>query len=70
MEWADGRKYKGFWDRDKKVGFGVHHNSDGSSISATWINNKLHGFGVYQSKSGTKKFGAWKYGKKIETLSN
>ena len=69
MEWVDGRKFRGFWDKDKKVGFGIHHNTDGSSISATWFNNKLHGYGVYESKLKVRKFGAWKHGKKIATLS-
>ena len=69
MEWQDGRKYKGFWDKDKKIGYGIHTNSDGSSISATWFDNKLHGYGIYESKSKVRKYGAWCNGRKIATLS-
>ena len=70
MKWTDGREYRGFWKEDKKHGYGIQTNLDGSSVSATFIDNKIFGFGIYTSASNSKKYGVWKQGKKVATLSD
>ena len=70
MEQVDGRKHTGLWKGDLKHGFGIQTLADGSTISSTWIEGKLHGFGIYETPSKHRKYGVWKQGKKVSTLSD
>ena len=38
--WADGRRYEGQYEMDKKHGFGVYHWADGRIYEGCWLNGK------------------------------
>lgn len=43
--------------------------NDGSSYKGMWQEGKQHGFGILSDAAGRKKYGVWKNGAKIKTLS-
>lgn len=68
IEWADGRKYEGQYENDKKQGHGTFYWADGRKYVGGWKNGKQHGKGEYYLQSGDKKYGEWMDGKRIKWI--
>ena len=66
--WPDGRKYDGFYHRDKKHGFGIYSWADGRRFEGHWVHGKQHGRGKYILVDGTFKVGIWEEGRRIRWL--
>lgn len=67
--WADGRRYQGQYEMDKKHGFGVYQWADGRVYEGFWLNGKQHGQGKYILQDGTVKIGEWVNGKRTHWLN-
>lgn len=67
--WADGRRYEGQYEMDKKHGFGVYQWADGRVYEGNWYNGKQHGQGKYVLQDGTMKVGEWVNGKRTHWLN-
>lgn len=63
MTYANGNKYIGNWEDDKRNGEGAFYLSDGRIIRGTFKDNKLHGFAEKIVPSGVIEFGEWINGK-------
>lgn len=70
IEWADGRKYEGQYENDKKHGTGTFYWADGRKYEGGWKNGKQHGKGEYYQANGEKKLGEWVEGKRIKWVEN
>ena len=66
--WADGRRYEGQYEMDKKHGYGVYHWADGRIYQGNWFNGKQHGQGKYILQTGEVKIGEWVNGKRTKWL--
>ena len=66
IQWADGRKYEGQYENDKKHGEGTFYWADGRKYIGGWKNGKQHGKGHFYLQNGTVKIGEWVDGKKIK----
>jgi len=38
--WADGRKFEGYYNADKKEGPGVFYWANGTKVQGTWLKGK------------------------------
>ena len=65
IEWADGRRYEGEYENDKKQGQGIFYWADGRKYVGTWKDGQQHGQGDYYQKNGQKKLGEWVEGKRV-----
>ena len=70
IEWADGRRYEGEYENDKKQGQGTFYWADGRKYVGSWKNGKQHGQGEYYLKNGDKKIGEWVDGKRIKWIED
>ena len=61
--WKEGKKYFGFYKKDKKNGFGIFFWPNDKFFCGFWKNGKQNGFGKF-IKGNVVKFGFWKDGKK------
>ena len=71
--YKDGRRYEGFYTRDKRQGYGMYcmGNEENMTYSGAWFEGKQHGYGctVSQAKDDPK-FGIYYHGvKKIRITS-
>jgi hypothetical protein len=66
--WGDGRNYKGYYQNDKKEGFGVYSWADGRSYRGYWKNGSQHGLGTFVSGKDVQ-YGIWSEGKRIRWIS-
>ena len=62
--------YEGFYQEDKKHGYGIYTWSDLKKYAGWWYNGKQHGIGVFISKEGKKKYGVWEEGVKLKWFSS
>ena len=63
FQWAEGKKYLGFYKNDKKDGFGIHYWPHNRFFIGFWKCGKQHGIGKY-IKGNVIKYGVWKEGKR------
>lgn len=68
--WADGRRYEGQYEMDKKHGFGVYRWADGRVYEGNWYNGKQHGQGKYILLDNTVKVGEWVNGKRTHWIDS
>lgn len=68
--WADGRRYEGFFIRDKRQGYGIYMMPDHNTYSGSWFQGKQHGFGCIYSTNGHLKYGIWNQGTKLLKLTD
>jgi hypothetical protein len=74
-QWPDGKRYEGFFSRDKRQGFGIFTTPDPNSnglntYSGAWMNGKQHGYGCnYSSTMKEPKFSIWREGERILKLT-
>ena len=61
--WKEGKKYFGYYKKDKKNGFGVFYWPNEKFFCGFWKDGKQNGIGKY-SKGNIVKYGVWKHGKK------
>ena len=65
--YADGVKYNGQFEFDKKQGFGVYSWTDGRKYEGYWHKGKQHGLGIYTGSDGSSvKYGIWENGKRLK----
>jgi hypothetical protein len=70
FSWKDRRKYCGFYNNDKKNGFGIHYWPNGEKYYVGfWKDGKQHGPGKY-IKGNDMKYGVWNDGKKERWFEN
>ena len=69
-EWADGRRYEGQYEFDKKHGYGAYYWPDGKCYDGQWKDGKQHGEETYTDKKGNSKNGIWENGERIKWLDN
>ena len=63
----------GFFNSDKKQGFGIYIWNENKVFVGLWNDGKQHGIGKYLTRdidSNSVKFGKWISGKRISWLSN
>ena len=61
MTWPEGNKYCGFYENDKKSGFGIYYSPSGKFYIGFWKDGKQDGFGKYINKNKVK-YGIWNNG--------
>lgn len=68
FHWKDGKFYIGYFDNNKKTGFGIYvWNNPIKVFIGYWTNGKQDGLGKYISKR-TVKYGYWKNGDRLAWL--
>ena len=67
--WNDGKKYFGFYKKDKKEGFGFHYLLNDSFYIGFCKDGQRSGLGKY-IKGDSVKYGFWKNGKKEKFFEN
>ena len=65
----DGKKYMGFFKKDKKDGFGIYYCKNDRFFLGFWKEGKQNGLGKYYKENGIK-YGIWKEGKREKWLKN
>ena len=65
LQWPDGRKFKGNYKIDQRVGTGVYFTCKNQLFIGNWLNGKQDGIGIYYDENGEKFVGLWKTGKKV-----
>ena len=68
--WPDGRRYEGFFTRDKRQGYGTLMTPNNYTYSGGWLNGKQHGYGFIYTDKGEFKYGMWVNGSKILKLTS
>jgi hypothetical protein len=69
FHWTDGKKYYGYYDRDKKHGFGVFCWPNFSKVYlGGWKNGKQDGLGILLFDNGFIKHGLWINGNWVKWL--
>ena len=64
--YADGVRYHGQYENDKKEGFGIYYWTDGRRYEGYWHKGKQHGLGRYiDASSASIKYGQWELGKRL-----
>jgi hypothetical protein len=64
--YADGNRYDGRYEKDKKEGYGIYSWTDGRGYEGYWASGKQHGLGIYSdSRRKSIKYGLWENGKRI-----
>lgn len=53
-------RYFGEWKRDKRVGYGVGHRSDGLQYEGEWLNDKRNGYGRTTLPDGSRLEGKYR----------
>ena len=52
--------FEGYYENDKKVGYGKYRYTDGREYKGGWAVGKMHGLGVLTDLArGKIKFGLW-----------
>ena len=65
--YADGVKYDGQFEADRKQGFGIYQWTDGRKYEGYWNKGKQHGLGIYEgSDKKNVKYGIWDNGKRMK----
>ena len=67
--WVEGKKYYGFYIKDKKDGFGIYYWPGGKFFVGFWKEGKQHGIGK-SIKGNQIKYCRWKNGKKDKMYMN
>ena len=65
--WKDGKKYAGFYERDKKEGFGIYYWTipDKRVYIGFWKNGKQEGVGKYINQKSAR-YGYWLRGERTK----
>ena len=64
--YADGIRYDGDYQNDKKEGYGSYLWTDGRRYDGWWHKGKQHGLGTYiVAEKNSKKHGLWENGKRV-----
>ena len=64
--YADGIRYDGDYQNDKKEGYGSYLWTDGRRYDGWWHKGKQHGLGTYiVAEKNSKKYGLWENGKRV-----
>lgn len=71
---ADGNEYIGYYQSDKKHGYGIYQwTSDGKRYAGWWTEGKQDGYGMLMREIGEQefevKYGFWIKGKRDRWLS-
>lgn len=70
FNYSDGQKYKGYYRKGLKEGFGVYSIQNKNKIfTGFWSNGKQNGVGCIISKN-IIKYGLWQNGSKIKWFKN
>jgi len=61
--------FQGFYNLDKKDGFGIYIWNDSRAYIGFWKDGKQHGTGKYINE-GAIKYGQWQKGKRVKWFEN
>ena len=67
--WTDGRRYEGFFTKDKRQGYGTLMTPNNYTYSGGWLNGKQHGYGFIYTDKNEFKYGMWYNGVKLVKLT-
>lgn len=67
--WPDGKKFMGYYAKDKKNGFGTYHAKNGNKYQGKFKKGKQHGLGIIRNNKGEMQLGLYNKGKKIKELN-
>jgi len=68
--WKDGKRYIGFYAKDKKEGFGIYYWSNPNrAYIGFWKNGKQDGIGKYINPKSTK-YGLWSKGERVKWFTS
>jgi hypothetical protein len=69
FHWPDGKKYFGYYVKDKKDGFGVFYWPNNCKVYlGGWKNGKQDGLGILLFNNGAVKYGIWINGNWVKWL--
>ena len=69
QNYANGRRYEGFYKLDKRQGYGIYMMPDQSTYSGSWYEGKQHGYGCVINAKNEMKYGVWNRGVKFIKLT-